>query len=185
MFYVLIPTTKERRPRLEKCINAIRESTCQYPFSIITYENDTDGGWAQALLKMIEGINGVVFLLSDDMIVERDCIQTLYKKYIERFPKFDGMAQPYENFGHGQHGDCPMIHTDTLRPFLEIGYQHYADAEISDRLHKQGKYLVVSEAKVFHEHPSQYPELMDETYRKAHSKQQEDMNLFITRMKTI
>lgn len=182
MIYILIPTTKERRLRLEKCINSIRENVSQFPFVICTYENNNEG-YVKALSRMIEEIKGVVFLVSDDMVLEKDCIENLYKRYLEAFPNLDGMAQPYENFGHGQNGDSPMIHSDILRPFLELGYHHYADAEIAIALNKQGKYLVVPEAKLFHEHPNEFPELMDETYRQNHSHAGEDNELLASRIK--
>ncbi len=181
MIYILIPTTKERRHRLEKCINSIRESVCPYSFTICTYENENDGGWARACKKMVEGIDDLIFIVNDDMIVEQNCIRILYEKYIETFPENDGIMNPFDTLSLGENCDIPFCHSSVIKPFLDIGYWHYAGQEISRVMKQRAKYAIADEAIVVHEHADFIPGLMDETYRKAHLHINEDMHLLNSR----
>lgn len=181
MIYVVIATTKERRPRLEKCIAAVRESTI--PHSIVIYENQ-DGGCVLATKKAIEGINGLIFLLNDDMVVEPDCLEKLFKAYTKAFPNQDGVCQPFEDMHRGALGVAPFCHTNTIRPFLEHYIHNFWDTEFTLVMHSRGKYLPVLDARLLHEHFTNGRSPIDETYRTTSGKYEIDQETFRVRKKS-
>ena len=173
MIYCLLPTTKERRPRLQTCIDSIRDSVCNEPITICVYEN-FDGGWVNATHKIIEGINGVAFLLGDDMVLEPDCIQELWNNYEDGF-----LLQPNEKHHHGNLAVSPFCHTDILKSYLFKGYKHlYSDEELTEVMKAQGKYKPVLTAKLDHQHFSSGQSVFDETYRTSQSYSEHDRLLF-------
>jgi len=188
MIYVIIPSTKERRPRLEKCIAALKLNT-KYPISICTYENEegcTDVGWVKAVHKMLEGINGLVFILGDDAIVAPNCIAKLYEAYM-RLPekeRSEWLLQPNEQFHKGQLATFPFCHSDVLKKYIYKGYNHlYSDTELTCVMINKKRYGYVSAAIVTHEHFLQDGKLLDETYRNTQKFWTEDKVLFIIRQK--
>lgn len=179
MIYIVIATTKERRVRLQKCIDAIRESTI--PHSIVIYENN-DGGCVLATKKAIEGIHGEMFLLNDDMVIEPDCLEKLKIAYDKAFPNKDGICQPFEDMHKGELAVAPYGHTDTIRPFLEHYIHNFWDNELTTVMKVRGKYLYVPEARMNHEHVLKNPNLQDETYAKNQTKYEHDRQIFRERL---
>lgn len=186
MIYCLIPSTKERRPRLEKCVEAIHVKM-KYPTAIVTYENEdgcTDVGWVRAVHKTLEGINGVVFILGDDAIVEPECIEKLYEAYQALPDKEQWLLQPYEQFHKGELATFPFCHSDILKKYIYKGYKHlYSDTELTLMMKSFGRYLIVPEARVDHQHFLTGTVPMDETYKATQSLGNEDAKLFQERVR--
>jgi hypothetical protein len=175
MIYVVIATTKERRPRLQKCIDAVRESTI--PHSIVLYEN-SDGGCVLATKKAIEGINSEIFLLNDDMIVAPNCLEILKREYDKKFPNKDGVCQPDDNYHGGRLCTSPYCHTDVVRPFLENYRHHCWDQEFTDVMTIKNKYLIVKDAFLDHQHFTKGGAPMDETYKMTNNTFQLDIKIW-------
>lgn len=178
MIYIIIPTTKERRERLNKCIESIRLNN--FPVTICIYEGE-DGGYVRAVLNTLQGINGLCFILGDDAILDKDCIKTLYEKYESLDNKEEWLLQPYEQIQKGNLATMPFCHSDIIKRYLFSGYKHnYSDTELTDRMLAMGRYLPVLEAKINHEHFTCGAEI-DETYKKNNATMEEDRLLYLKR----
>ncbi len=70
MITILIPTTPERRERLQNTIESIREHTTQ-PYKLTIYENNYEG-YVKAIHTLLDGIDGLVWCLNDDVILKND-----------------------------------------------------------------------------------------------------------------
>lgn len=173
--FILIPTTSERRPRLEKCLEAIKASTI--PSIICTMEN-TGGGWVKNIHEMLEGINGVCFLIGDDCIIAPNCLEKLQTAYEALPNKEEWLLQPYEQFSEGKIAQMPFAHSDLLKKYIHKGYfQNYSDTELTEVMKKKGRYLYVPEAKLDHQHFIGGA-VYDETYKLSHERGQDDKILF-------
>jgi hypothetical protein len=181
MIYVILATTKQRRERAKKCIDAIQNSTISH--SLVIYEN-YDGGHVAATRNVLKGINGEIFLINDDMIVEVDCIEMLKKSYDENFPSKDGVCQPKDSIHQGRLAVSPYCHTDTIRPFLE-DYNHYFwDAEFSKVMYLMKKYIIVENAILDHQHFTSCDNIIrDETYILNSKKKHLDSKIYEERLK--
>lgn len=181
MIYVCIPTTKERRPRLQKCIDALRLNT-KYPIAICTYENEegcTDVGWVTAIHKLLEGINGLVFILGDDAIPDPDCIERLYDTYKMLDNKEEWVLQPFEQYHQGELATFPFCHSDILKKYIFKGYKHlWSDTELTQIMRAKGRFGRVHGAYVDHQHYISDKKLFDETYEKSLKMNDADKQLF-------
>lgn len=179
MIYIVIPTTKQRRERLKKVIDALRES--DVPHTICIYEN-LDGGYVKAVHNALEGIDGIVWILNDDMVPKPDCLKFLWNAYRQSFAENDGIAQPFEQFHGGNLAVCPFGHSKVLKQYMHQGYKHhYVDTELTLVMKQKGKYLEVPEAFVDHQHYIADSSLLDETYNLTRGGYKEDEALFIKR----
>ena len=181
MIYCLIPTTKERRERLQKCVDSIHLNT-KYPIAICTYENEEgceDVGWVKAVHKLLEGINGICFILGDDAIIAPDCIEKLYEAYQEGY-----LLQPYEQINKGTIATFPFCHSNILKQYIHKGYIHnYSDTELTEIMKQKGKYLYIPEAKVDHQHFVMDYKLLDNTYCATKQFLEKDKQIFEERKK--
>jgi len=188
MIYVLIPSTKERRERLQKCIDAIKVYQ-KYPTSIVTYENEKDCkdvGWVKAVHKLLDGIKDdqLVFILGDDAIVAPDCIAKLYEAYTALPPDDEWLLQPYEQFHQGRLATFPFCKAGVLKKYIHKGYKHlWSDTELTLVMQSKNKYGTVKEAKVDHQHFLENTALIDETYKASQALNDEDHKLFEERLK--
>jgi len=172
---ILIPTTKERRPRLQKCLEAIWASTI--PCMVVIYEN-SGGGWVKNIHKMLENINRLCFCIGDDCVIAPDCLEILLKTYETLPNKEEWLLQPYERFSEGRIAQMPFAHSDILKKYIHKGYfQNYSDTELTEVMKQRGRYLYVPEAKLDHQHFMGGAEY-DETYKLSHDKGDEDRILF-------
>lgn len=178
MIYVVIATTKERRQRLEKCLAALRESTMAH--AVVIYEN-TDGGCVKATRRAIEGIEGPMFLLNDDMIVEPDCIEKLFNRWMA-LRDGEVICQPWEKMHGGNLAVAPFGLAKTIRPFLEHYTHNFWDTELTMVKTAFAKYVPVLEARLIHEHFSQGMAPLDETYKLTQGKYLDDQKIFRARM---
>lgn len=181
MIYICIPTTPERRNRCNDLIRSIQENTEGIKYSIVVYEN-LDGGWVPAVYNMLENINGIVWLLGSDTIVEKDAVKTLYNVFIEAFPNQDGVCEPYNEM----HGDTlcqhPFAHADTIRKYLDKRFTHwYSDNWFTSLAKKDDKLIYVPEAKIQHNHFINGKAEKDKTYETIFNPEtiEKDRQLFI------
>ena len=180
MIYCLIPTTKERRPRLEKCIEGIRRNT-KYPITICTYENQ-GGGWVKNLHEMLEGINGLCFCVGDDAVLAPDCIEKLYEAWLELPNKEEWLLEPEEQFSHGEIAQFPFCHSDILKKYVYKGYcQNYSDTELTQVMKNKRRYAYVEDAIVDHQHYIGGA-VYDETYKISREGAVDDKVLYEKRL---
>ncbi len=165
MIYILIPTTKDRRPRLKELLASIEEHTQNVQHCVVIYEN-ADGGWVKAIHNALQGINGYVVVLGSDTVVEKDWLWNLWNTFITAFPKGDGAAEPFNELHGEKLCQHPLAHTDTIRKYLHEGYIHnFSDNEFTERLRSEGKLIFVPSAKIQHNHVNNGKAPMDETYK--------------------
>lgn len=144
MISIIVPTTPERRERLNICLDAIRNSSIES--RIIIYENN-GGGYINAVLKAIEGITGIVFVINDDMILDKYCLENLLKEYD------NNLVYPDDGINNGTLATTYMCDAEYVRKYLHTGYKHhYCDTELTDVARIQGKLKYVPEAKLEHRH---------------------------------
>lgn len=180
MLNILIPTTKERRPRLDKLIQALRE--VEIPYILCIYEN-MDGGWVKATRNMLLEMNptSLCLILGDDCLPEKGAIEILYNKYVERFPDCVGLAQPEDDILHGSVATFPMAIASNILKYLHYQYHHnYADQELTEWFKSMGKYLYVPESVIHHQHWTNGAE-RDNTYKLQENYYQHDADLFNSR----
>lgn len=181
MLYILIPTTEERRNRLDKLVDSIHNSTYK-EVCICTYEN-WDGGYVKPLYKMMEGLSpsSLIFFVGDDCVLESDCLQKLMDAYNKLGNGY--IYQPDDSIQNGFLATSPMCDVETMKKYLFKGYIHYySDNEIAERAAKDGKYVYVKEAKLNHEHPVKgFSE--DETYKHTSQAMMHDKEMYLSRKK--
>lgn len=170
MITVVIPTTKERRSRLEECLNAVRDNS-NYPHSILIYEGN-DGGYVNAVHRMIEDINGLVCVIGDDMIPQKDWLKHLVEAYD------DNLVYPDDGIQHKNMATVFLCNADYLRKYLHKGYSHlFSDTELTEVSRILGKLKYVPESKVIHNHYITGAP-MDNTYLSQNETKDKDEALF-------
>jgi hypothetical protein len=159
MVFVVIPTTKERRARLEKCIASLRENAGM-PFTLCIYENEPRGAII-AMHEMLEGITGLVWWIQDDVILtEPNTLKRLYDQYQS------GVLCPDDGIVHGEIITLPFCLAHWLKEFTFKGYYHnYADREFTDVMKKYNLYKYCPNIKVDHQHWVNGKAERDETYK--------------------
>ena len=178
MIYILIPTTKERRPRLEKLIESLRVQEFAPAFTVCIHENSS-GGCVKPTHEMLEGINGLVWILNDDMVVSSEAIANLAIDYAAAFPDNDGLCSPADDIHHGRLCVAPFCHSDVLKRYYHKGYTHnYGDTELTEVMKARKKFLIVPDARVAHEHPINGKAEVDETYKSSQATYSQDEELF-------
>lgn len=164
MIYIVIPDTPERQHRTAELVKSIRANTNDIQYAIVTYTN-MDGGWVPAVYNSLEGINGLVWLLGSDTIVEKDALKTLYNRFRQEFPNEDGVCEPYNELHRDTLCQHPFAHSNTIRKYLDKRFTHwYSDNLFTLRAKKDGKLLYVPEAKIQHNHFMNGKALKDKTY---------------------
>jgi hypothetical protein len=179
MIHILIPTTKNRREKLDECLTAIRENT-DIPHLLTVYEN-SEGGCVPANLRMVEGLkdNEIVVVLNDDMIVQPNWLGVLISAYLQRFPDGNGLAYPDDMLRGELLSTIFCCTVKYLKENYFSGYRHnYADQELMDR--SQGKLLYVPESKVLHKHMNNGG-TPDETYALQSKSFNDDERLYYQR----
>ena len=181
MLYICVPTIKSRRDRLEVCVASIKEHV-KIPHCIVTYENER-GGFVPAIHDMLKGIDGVVWCIGDDTVVQNDAVDILWRRFHDEYPDLDGVVQPDDGIQHERIITMPMCHSKTMQQFTYKGYNHYyADEEFTWHMREAGKYTYVPEAVVEHAHWLNGKAENDEKYTVSMQKNDADKELFIKRM---
>lgn len=182
LLYILIPTTKSRRERLDVCVRSIKDNV-KVPHAIVTYENSL-GGFVPAIHDMLKGIDAIVWAIGDDTVVETDGVDKLWIKFNEIYPDASGVVQPDDGILHGGVITMPMCHARTLEKFTYKGYLHWgADAEFTDIMKQMGKYTYVPEAIIGHRHWVNGQAPIDEVYKKSSLTNDADVALYNERKK--
>lgn len=180
MIYVCIPTTKERRERLAKCVASIHQHAGT-PHTIVTYENYREG-FVAPVHKMLEGLkdDSLVWCIGDDTILtEPDTLKRLEEAFWRAFPNGDGVANPDDGIQRGAIITMPLCQAITMRRYTYKGYfLNYADNEFTILMAGQGRYLYVPEVKVEHQHHVVGKAPRDETYSYAMTLFPADAQLF-------
>lgn len=167
MIYIVVPTTKERRPRLRELLDSIDENTEGMKYTVCVYEN-WDGGWVSAVHNAIDGIDGMVMLLGSDVVVKKDWLRNLWEAFCREFPNRDGAAQPYDEIHRGGICQHPLARADTIRQYLDKDFVHnFSDNWMTDMLQAENKYIYVPNAIIEHKHHVNKKALEDETYKKV------------------
>ncbi len=177
--YICVPTTKERRPRLQNLIESIRQS--DYPNLNIVIHEGVHPGWVSAMHATLEGIkdDALIMSLGDDNTIEVDTISILVRKFLETFPNLDGYAQPYNQFQGDEITTAGLCRADMVKKYFFKGYVHnFSDNEFTEIIKSMGKHVYVPEAKVHHFHVSADASLQDETYASNQRTYQQDSELF-------
>ena len=173
--YILIPYTKDRRARLEVCIKAIQENTEGMPYSLVLYENDYIG-FPNAILNMIEGINGYVVMYASDLVAQKDWLKILWQEYEKIGRK--GAIEPENILHKGTLCQHPLLHTDLVRKFFHREYFHsFCDNEMHERFVAEGLYTYCPDAKIEHHHVVNRKAEMDEGYKVVLDPKRKDIDL--------
>ncbi len=161
-----IATIQGREERLKKCIQAIYENT-DFPYMISLHLDCELLGCIRPTRKILSLLNpdSLVIILNDDMIVQKKWLSTLVAAYKNRFPNYDGIAQPNDGYNDGAIATCPFSTPKFLLEHWNPEYHHYfGDCELTERSKILNKYLYVPESTIVHEHLS---EEEDPSYKHA------------------
>lgn len=179
---ILIPTTPERRERLAKCIDSIREHTTQ-PYRLMIYENVGEG-YVKAIHTLLEGVQGLVWCLNDDVVLKNNALKILTEKFYELYPHWNGLLQPKDGIQEGNVCTLPFCHSEIMKRFTFKGYHHnFADQEFTIIMNSAGLYTYVPEAEVEHMHWINGKAEKDVTYTDSQVLFEQDQKLFEERLK--
>lgn len=179
---IAIPTTPERRERLQKTVESIREHTTM-PYILMIYENDYKG-YVSAIHTLLDAIDGLVWCLNDDVILKNDALKILYDKFEELYPKWNGLLQPKDGIQEGAVCTLPFCHSRIMKQLTHKGYHHnFADQEFTIRMSSLGMYAYVPEAVVEHQHHINGKAPKDRTYSDSQILYEKDRELFTNRLK--
>lgn len=177
---VLIPTTKERRDKLDLLIPRIRESAGMNHLLVI-YENN-DGGCAIAQLNAIKSLadDDHMIILNDDMWpMTESWLKILYDKFLETFPDGQGIIQPNDCIQRGKVAVSPFTTVGFYRKYFPTEFLHnFSDTVLTDRARKMGKYAYIRDVVIEHRHWKKGDEL-DETYKISNKTYARDRELYI------
>ena len=177
MIYIVIPTTKERRPQTDRLLASIREHT-KVEHSVVLYEN-SDGGWVVALRKVLAGINGLAFLVGCDCVVHDGWDIALIEGYLKAYPNGEGVVEPYNELHHGKLCQHPFGHTEVLLQYLDPDFIHnFSDNWMTERLNEKGLYTYIPESKIEHMHHVNKKAEMDETYKTVNASYAKDAETY-------
>ncbi len=180
MVYVTIPTTKERRPRLQKAIDSIRNS--DYPNITLVVHEGVHPGSVESVHAMLEGIDGLSFGLSDDNWIEPDCITKLVDAYLKAFPDGYGFAQTYNEIQGSRLVTAGMCHSSWAKKYIYKGYVHnWSDNEFTEIVDSLNKHIYVPNAIVHHDHFSLGKADFDKTYESNQVAWEKDHALYLQR----
>lgn len=152
--YILIPYTPDRRKRALESVSSIwaNTDTSLTPHSIVLYENDYIG-FPNAILNMVEHIDGFVFLGSSDVIFGKDWLRTLWEKMEEHGRT--SIVEPYNEIWKGQLIQHALMHSDVVKRYFHRHYFHYyCDNEMTERVLADGihKFIYCPESLIEHRH---------------------------------
>lgn len=163
--YILIPYTKDRRGRMLQALAAIWAHTDVEltPHSVVLYENNYIG-YPNAILDMVENINGFVFMGASDLILGPDWLRILWERM--EIHGRDHAIEPFNEIQNGGIVQHPLIHSDLVKKYFNRHYFHYyADNEMHERITADGLYVYCPDAPMQHNHFVNGKAQMDEGYK--------------------
>lgn len=160
MITFCIPTTKDRQGRMRELLRSIEETCEEGTYRVLIYQNN-DGGWVPAIHNALDGVEGLVWLLGTDCIVEQGALKALIEAHREGL-----ILEPYNEL----HGDTlcqhPFGHSSLIKKYLDKRFIHwYSDNFMTLNAQKDGILRYVPEAKIQHNHFVNGKAEMDETYK--------------------
>lgn len=163
--HVLIPYTQDRRVRVREALQAIEENTdpTKTPYTVVLYENPYIG-YPNAILDMVENIEGYVFMGASDLILGPRWLEILWDKYESLGRK--GGIEPFNEIQHGGLAQHMLLHSTLLKAMFNRHYFHYyADNEMDEKMKAAGLYTYYPEAPMQHNHVLNGKAEMDEGYK--------------------
>lgn len=163
--YILIPYTKDRRKRLLQTMASIWAHTDDEltPHSIVAYENNYIG-YPNAILDMVRGIDGYVFMGASDLIHGEDWLRILWKT-MDKYERVIAV-EPFSEIQGGRLVQHPLIHSNLVKRYFHRHYFHfYCDNEMTDRLREDLGYVYCPEAPMQHNHVVNGKAEWDEGYK--------------------
>jgi hypothetical protein len=163
---ILIPTTPERKEGLNRAIASVKRSNCSQELNIVVDLNEYEG-YVKSVLRMLDKVEGLCMVVTDDIEVWPSSIQALYSAYTEAFPNNDGLCVYGDEHWDLKAFGLPFAHSKTLKEIINPDYFHnFHDKEMCEIMKGRNKYLPVSHAQVSHYHYQWYPKLeRDKTYQ--------------------
>lgn len=182
---ILIPTMRERREKINKCVDKIVANTNYNPYEILlNIEPDKD--WSEKIVTMTKGVkNGLVVFFADDIEVEGNWLTNAVKMYQESFKDGHGLLAFNDGIQYGKWATHGLTSPEFLLKWWYHGYIHFhVDVEISDVAKRLDKYIYCEDAKAIHVHPCVGKAPLDEIYRKnIDGPLQHDKDLYAQRKK--
>ena len=183
MIYVCVPTTEERRPRLQKLIDSVRKS--DYPNLTLVIHEGKHPGCVESIHALVEGLgdNTMCMWLSDDNTIEPDTISRLWEAHQKTFEGAWGYAQSYNEIQGATLITAGLCQAGMVKRYFYKGYIHnYSDNEFTEVVDSLCMHVYVPEAIVHHEHVSAMrPDLQDETYESNQMSKEQDRQLWLKR----
>lgn len=181
--YILIPYTPDRRKRVLETLASIwaHTDTTLTPHSVVLYENDYIG-YPNAILDMVQHIDGFVFMGASDLIMGKDWLKILWEKMDQ--VGHDKIVEPYNEIQHGNLVQHPLLHSDLVKKYFHRHYFHYyCDNEMTERAVAEGRYVYCPEAPMEHRHVVNGKAMMDEGYKVVMDpeRNQKDYEMFLKR----
>lgn len=184
MIYVLIPSTPDRERRLQRAISFVKKSRCKEPIEIVVDVNEYEG-YVKSMLRLVNKVDGLAFLMGNDVEVRVPTIQNLYNCYMKNFPDQDGIVACIDELSGPDSGDSaqhPFGHTRTFRDIIFPGYFHnFVDREWTDIMKKRDKYAIARDAIITHRHYTKNRNLKDKTYLVGQQSSDADGKLYYLR----
>ncbi len=167
--YILIPYTPDRRKRVLETVASIwaHTDTELTPHSVVLYENNYIG-YPNAILDMVEGIEGFVFMGASDLIMGPKWLETLWEKMADfSYAQRRMIAiEPFSEIQRGALAQHPLTHSDVVKKYFHRHYFHYyCDNEMTERLQAIGAFVYCPDALVSHNHFLNGKAQMDEGYK--------------------
>lgn len=164
---ICIPTTPERRRRLNECIQSIHRHA-GYHHQILTYQN-TGEGYVKAIRSMVHLLNPntLVWCIGDDVVLhEPNTLKRLVEAYNKEYPDKDGVVNPDDGIQHGRVMTTPLCTAKTFLDHYDARFFHYyADNVFTDTMRAANKYTYCSDIHIKHNHPCMGLAETDETYK--------------------
>lgn len=173
---VCIPTTPDRAASLAECVDLLARNA-GHPHVVATYRNDHEG-FVAAMHTILARLrpDTLIWSVGDDMrVTQPGTLARLVREFHARFPDRDGVVNPDDGIQRGRVATLPLctarvMADNTPREF----FHNFADDVMTERLAKAGKYAYLPDVRVVHAHWTAGLAPMDETYRVAQARFDQD-----------
>jgi len=172
---IIIPTY-DRAEKLVSCIKSIYDS--DYPYWKITVLNDHSKLYGPGLIRQyLPNVTAdAVLFLSDDMVIDRQCLSYLVNCLVKNFPDLDGtVAFNQYNLPIPEPWMIAFIGSKFLKRFPKNQclcpeyYGFFSDTELQEYAISVKRFRVCLNARVVHHHPCFEPAQIDNTHTRFRS----------------
>lgn len=178
---VLIPTTKERRPRLQTAVHSVLDTSCIVKPVIMAYENDGEG-YVAALYKMLDILPDdlLVWCLADDVVCEQPgTLDSLVEAFENNASKKNIVVCLNDGIQCGRIATAPLCTVHTLKKWYDPRFFHnFADTLFTERARAAGSFVYLDHIKITHNHPCVGRAPVDDTYNVAQARWNDDETLY-------